>query len=220
MENASNDAIRGNNKPAVGVGYSDQEILARLKKKEQEEENNTIRIPGWVAWAVVVAIGVAVWYWYQGLGVSQIPLCVVNTSSDAPLDVWLDGKSIGLVPRMINEDPAAARQAVLKCGPHTLEAKNGAGAVVASEKFVVEKGSNGFLWTPLPDPIFRFLIQTTDYGGSTGGAGNFPIENMDALKPLPEWVSYWFRDTPKAVSAPKGWKRTHEHALRRAANAK
>lgn len=220
MDNASSDAIRGNNKPAVGVGYSDQEILARLKKKEQEEEEKTIHIPGWVAWVVVVAIGVAVWYWYQGLGVSHIPLCVVNTSSDAPLDIRVDGKSIGLVPKMIGEDPAAARQAVLKCGPHTLEARDGTGAVVASEKLVVEKGSNGFLWTPLPDPAFRFLIQTTDYGESTGGAGFFPMEDTGALRPLPEWVSSWFKDNPKAVSTPKGWKRTHEHALRRAANAR
>lgn len=219
MDNVSQQTMQGGATPVPGRGYSDEEILARLKRKEQEEEKNTVRIPGWVACVAALAIGVGVWYWYQGLGVAPIPLCVVNTSSDTPLDVWLDGKSIGLVPRMINEDPAAARHATLKCGPHTLEARNGAGAVVASEKFNVEKGSNGFLWTPLPDPVFRFLIQTTDYGESTGGAGFFPIENTAPLKPLPEWVSNWFKDNPKAVSTPKGWKRTHEHALRRAANA-
>jgi len=38
----------------------------------------------------------------------------------------------------------------------------------------------------------------------------------ELLRPFPEFVTQWFRDNPKAVSVPKGWKSTHDRALRRA----
>jgi len=221
MGNDNGKNVRG----APGTGnsaepdYSPDAVLARIKSGSQGGNSPTVRIPGWLALVIVAAIGAAIWFWYQGLGVSHIPLCVVNTASDAPLEILLDGKSIGRVSKMIGEDPNAALLAVLKCGQHELDARDGSGAVVASEKLTVEKGSNGFLWTPLPDPSFAFLIETTDYGESTGGAGQVMLEGAGPLRPLPEWVTQWFRENPKSVSAAKGSKRTHEHALRRAANS-
>jgi hypothetical protein len=219
MENDSgkSGAAGSNNKPAQapGTDYSPDAVLARINKLP-DKNNPTLRIPGWLILVVLAAICVGGWYWYKGLGVTDIPLCVVNTSSDAPLEIRLDGKSIGTAPRMIGEDPNAALLAVLKVGPHELEARDATGKVVKREQFSVEEGSHGFLWTPLQDPAFCFLFQVTDYGRSTGRAGMFPFEGSGTLRAFPEMVTQWFRDNPKAVSVRKGTKSDYERALRRA----
>ena len=145
--------------------YSPDAVLARIRDM-RDNENPTVRIPGWLVVAVLIGIGVAVWFWYNGLGVPDIPLCVINTSSDAPMEIYLDGKSIGTATQMITEDPNLALMGVLKVGNHKLEARDGSGTVVTSENLVVDKNSNGFLWTPLPNPSVKFLIQTNDYGES------------------------------------------------------
>jgi len=184
-----------------------------MENDDREKEN---RIPGWVALVVLAAIGAGGWFWYQGLGTYDIPLCVVNTFSDVPLEIRLDGKSIGTAPRMIGEDPKAALITVLKVGSHDVEARDLTGKVVAQESFTVSEGSHGFLWTPLLDPAFCFLFQVSDYGRSTGRAGTFPFEGSSQLRPFPEMVTQWFRDNPKAVTVRKGTKSDYERALRRA----
>jgi len=175
-----------------------------------------MRIPIWLALAVLAALGYAARSWYRGLGVADIPLCVVNTSSDAPLEIRLDGKSLGLAPRMAGEDPKAALLAVLDRGEHEVEARDASGAVVAHEKLAVREGSHGFLWTPLPDPAFCFLLQTSEYGYSSGRAATARLEDAGPLRPLPGLVTQWFRDNPAGVSVRNGAKWDFERALRRA----
>ena len=187
-----------------------------MKVENGGEGSAPLRIPGWLVLAAVAAIGVAARSWYRGLGVPDIPLCVVNTSSDAPLDIRLDGKSLGLAPKMVGEDPKAALVSVLALGEHELEARDASGAAVARDKFVVGEGSHGYLWTPLPDPAFCFLLQTSEYGQSGGGSGNDALEPGGPLRPFPRMVTQWFHDNPKSVTVQKWAKSDFERALRRA----
>lgn len=205
----------GNASPAA-ADYSREAIMARLQEKQRQEAPKPIRIPAWVTVLLVAVVLFTGWRWYRGLGVSDIPLCVVNTSSNAPFEIRLDGKSIGRVPRMVGEDPKAALVTPISVGAHEVEARDAAGSVVGREKFTVEKGSHGFLWTPSPDPTFYFLLQTTEYGGAAGRAGEVRLEGDAPLKPFPAMVTQWFHDNPSAVSVRKGTKTDFERALRRA----
>ena len=61
---------------------TDEEILSRIRaRREVEEKNEPIRIPGWVAGVVLLGIAIEGWYGYHRLVVPDIPLCVVNTSA-------------------------------------------------------------------------------------------------------------------------------------------
>ncbi len=193
--------------------YSPEAVLSRIREMRREEPP-TLRIPVRLVLLILIGIVIAGLHWYRGLGVPDIPLCVVNTSSDAPMIIRLDGKSIGTAPRMITEDPKAAVMGVLKIGDHKLEARNASGELIAQESFTVEKGSNGYLWTPLPDPAARFLFQYSEYGYSSAGSGVSPFEGNSPLRQFPNWVTQWFRDNPSAVSVRKGAKWDFERALR------
>jgi hypothetical protein len=114
---------------------------------------------------------------------------------------------------MVTEDPTAALMAVVKVGPHKVEARDGSGQIVASEQFDVSSHSRGFLWTPLPNPKYRFFLWVESYGQ---GVSSYEL-NFDSYGPLrafPKLVSHWFRDTPKVVSARKGTQAAYECALR------
>jgi hypothetical protein len=201
--------------PNQPQAQSDEEILAKIRARRQKEaENPPIRIPGWVAGAVLLAIVVALWYGYQGLGVPDIPLCVVNTSSDTPLEIQLDGKKIGQASRMLQEDPTLAVMAVLKVGKHTLEARNPSNAVVAQESFTVIKHSLGYLWTPKRDPKVAFFLQTATYGYDNGSSGPSSFDEPGELREFPSWVTQWFKDNPKSVVVQKWAKSDFERALR------
>jgi len=200
---------------------TDEEILARIRaRREAQEKNAPVRIPGWVGGLVFLGIAVAGWFWFQGLGVVDIPLCVVNTSSDLPMEIRLDGKWIGLAQRMTNEDPSKAIMGVLKIGTHKLEARDALRKVIAEESFTVAEGSNGFLWTPQPDPGARFFFDVANYGSNSGSAGTFPFEGSEALRPFPSWVTQWFKENPKTVVVQKWAKSDFERALRFTRNAK
>lgn len=201
-------------KPAV-PDYSPDAVLKRIRDGSREEQNTTLQIPGWVPVTVLAVIVIAGWFWYRSLGEAGAPLCVVNTNSDMPLEIRLDGKKIGLASKMIGEYPKAAVMAELSEGKHEVEARNNSGSVLAKETFTVNKGSYGFLWTPLPDTNSSFFLQVTSYGE---GAGEYvaKLDNNSLLKPFPEYVTQWFRNNPSSVSVPKGWKCTYERALRRA----
>jgi len=198
--------------------YSSDAVMQRIRNLPQQEQNPTIRIPGWVAIAVIVLIIAGLRYGYNRIGESRPPLCVVNMSSDAPLEILVNEKRIGSVPKMNVEDPKAALIKELKPGEYTLKALDNSKKVVASEKITVEKNSNGFLWTPLAAPYVRFGVQTTDYGESTGSAGVRAIQGGPLYR-LPDWIATWFKDNPSGVSVPKKWKRTNMHALRRLVDA-
>ncbi len=202
--------------PPSTVDYSPEAVLARIRANAHGEPAAPLHIPGWVALAFLAASVIAIAFWYRGIGRDKVPLGVVNTGSEAPLEIRLDGKPIGRAPRMIGEDPRAAVMATLRPGKHAVEARDSRGAVVARETFAVDSGTHGFLWAPLPDRAARFFIQTTSYGQ---GVPEYTTElDRDRpLKTLPAYVSYWFRTTPAAVSVPKGWQSTRANALRRAA---
>jgi hypothetical protein len=194
---------------------TDEEILARIRaRRQQEEANPPLRIPGWIPGVVILAIVVGLWYGYQRLGVPDIPLCVVNTSSDTAWEIRLDGKKIGLASRMLQEDPTRAVMAVLKVGKHTLEARDYSNTVVAQESFTVAEFSNGYLWTPTPDPQVKFFFQEAHYGVGAVGPTTFSFENPGALREFPSWVTQWFKDNPKTVVVKKWAKTDFERALR------
>jgi hypothetical protein len=199
---------------------TDEEILARIRaRREVEEKNAPLHIPGWVAGVVLLGVVVAGWFWYQGLGVPDIPLCVVNTSAEMPMEIRLDGKRIGMAQRMTSEDPSKAVMGVLKIGTHKLEARDAFKKVIAEESFTVAKGSNGFLWTPLPDPAARFYLEVAYYGqGAGGGASAFA--GSAALREFPSWVTQWFKENPKTVVVQKWAKSDFERALRFTRNVK
>jgi hypothetical protein len=194
---------------------TDEEILARIRARRQQEETNPpLRIPGWIPGVIILAIVVGLWYGYQRLGEPDIPLCVVNTSSDTPLEIRLDGKKIGLASRMLQEDPKRAVMAVLTVGSHTLEARDASNAVIEKQPLTVIKSSNGYLWTPKPDPRTAFFFQVANYGYNTGSAGTFAFDEPGALREFPNWVTQWFKDNPKNVVVKKGTKSDFERALR------
>jgi hypothetical protein len=194
---------------------TDEEILARIRaRREAEEKNPPLRIPGWVAGVVVLGIAVAGWFWFQGLGVPDIPLCVVNTSAEMPMEIRLDGKKIGMAQFMLSEDPTKAVMGVLKIGSHKLEARDAFKKVIAEESFTVAKGSNGFLWTPQPAPGARFYLEVAYYGQGAGAGGSSAFEGGDALREFPNWVTQWFKDNPKTVVVQKWAKSDFERALR------
>jgi hypothetical protein len=197
--------------------YSPDAVLARIKNK-QEETSEPIQIPGWVVLLVLLIVGTVGYYWFQGLGVPDIPLCVVNTATDTPYEIRLDGKSLGLAHKMINEDPKAPVMSVLKIGEHELEAVDASGTVLAHQKLNVSKEARGYLWTPLPDLKFRFLLQTTRYGQSACPDTFEVLECESPLTQFPQWVTQWFHDNPKSVLVKKGYKSDFERALRRAQN--
>lgn len=198
------------------VDSSREAVLARLQRQRREQERAPVQIPGWLVLAALAVVAVLVWRWYGRLGVAEVPLCVVNTSSAVPFEIRLDGKPVGIAPRMAGEDPKAALVVAVAPGPHEVEARNAPDHVAARESFTVEKGSHGYLWTPLPDPNFYFLLQTTEYGYAAGRAGNQRLDGTGPLRPLPAMVTQWFRDNPKTVSVRKGVKSDFERALRRA----
>jgi hypothetical protein len=194
---------------------SDEEILAKIRARRQlEEQNPTLKIPGWIPGVVILAIVVGLWYGYQRLGVPDIPLCVVNTSSDTPFEIRLDGKKLGLASRMIREDPKRAVMGVLKVGKHTLEARDYSNTVIAQESFTVVEFSHGYLWTPKPDPKTTFFFEVANYGGNFGSAGTFLFPGGGELREFPSWVTQWFKDNPKNVVVKKGTKSDFERALR------
>jgi hypothetical protein len=178
--------------------------------------SDPIRIPIWVVVAVLVGLGYATKVWLAGLGVPDIPLCVVNTSSDTPWDILLDGKSLGRATKMSGEDPKAAVNAILSLGVHKLEARDLSGANLAQETIKVEKGSHGYLWTPLPSPDFCFLLQTSQYGNSQDFAGSEALERGGTLHAFPKMVTQWFRDNPPSVQVQSWAHSDFERALRRA----
>lgn len=201
--------------PNQPQAQTDEEILAKIRaKRQQEEQNLPLRIPGWIPGVVILAIVIGLWYGYQQLGVPDIPLCVVNTSSDTPLEIRLDNKKIGLATRMMQEDPKRAVMGKLKVGKHTLEARDPSNAVVAQESFSVAEFSNGYLWTPKPDPKTAFFFEVTNYGVNTGSAGTFSFSESGALREFPSWVTQWFKDNPKTVVVQKWAKSDFERALR------
>jgi hypothetical protein len=194
---------------------TDEEILARIRaRRQQEEANPPLRIPGWVPGVILLAIVIGLWYGYQRLGVPDIPLCVVNTSSDSPWEIRLDNKKLGLAKRMLQEDPKYAVMAVLKPGKHTLEARDYSNSVVAQESFTVAKFSNGYLWTPKPDPNTTFFFEVAYYGENAAAPGRFNFSGYESLREFPSWVTQWFKDNPKTVVVKKWAKSDFERALR------
>ena len=200
---------------------TDEEILARIRaRREVEEKNPPLRIPGWVAGVVLLVIVVAGWYGYQRLGVVDIPLCVVNTSAEMPMEIRLDGKKIGMAQRMTSEDPSKAIMGVLKIGTHKLEARDPFRKVIAEESFTVAEGSKGFLWTPRPDPAARFYLEVAYYGQGAGSGGTLAFESSAALREFPTWVTQWLKENPKTVVVQKWAKSDFERALRFTLNVK
>jgi len=194
---------------------TDEEILAKIRARRQQEESNPpLRIPGWIPGVIILAIVIGLWYRYQRLGVPDIPLCVVNTSYDTPWEIRLDNKKLGLAKRMLQEDPKRAVMAVLKPGKHTLEARDYANTVVAQESFTVAQFSNGYLWTPKPDPNTAFFFEVANYGVNAGSSGTFLFTGGGELREFPSWVTQWFKDNPKNVVVKKGTKSDFERALR------
>ena len=177
---------------------------------------NTIRIPLWLFFTVLAGLAYAAKYGYDRLGVPDIPLCVVNTSFDLPLDILLDGKSIGKAPKMLIEEESAAIVKVIDVGEHTLAARDSAGNEVAYDKFTVEKGSHGFLWLPRPSPDYCFRLFTTEYGTpDPNRALEDDVPRDGALRPFPRQVTQWFHDNPKSVEVQSWAKSDYERALRR-----
>lgn len=234
---SGNPLTDGDQEESVDIDFSREAVMARIQESEQKEQFGPIQIPGWSILAVLAVIGIGIWYWYHCLDAVKIPLCVVNTSSDAPLEIRLDGKLIGHASKMIGEDPKAAVMAELDEGEHEIEARDKSGAVIRKERFILnlnkkthgfkwkfmtdtgasyENGEAfGFLWLPLPDINTRFFLQTSFYGEGAVPGYDTQLSTSNTLKPFPKLVSFWFRNNPSGVSVPKGWKSTSETALRR-----
>ncbi len=217
MDEHNNYSVNsGQVKRTPGNNYSREAVLSRITSQAQEQSGEPLQVPAWLVLVVLALIVFAGWWGCRRLEPKGPPLCVVNTSSDMPLQIRLDGKAIGRAQRMIGEDQQASVIVRLSHGQHELEARDSAGTVLAEEKFFVAKDAHGFLWTPLPDESSVFYIQITSYGKGLPES-TVELDRKLLLKPLPVFVSRWFRENPQAVSVPKGWKSTRETALRRAA---
>lgn len=192
------------------VGYTSEEV-------QRQREANASPTNEWLARIIVVAllIGAGWGYWTvrEWWESSRSRLWVVNTSGST-LDVTLDGQPLAIdLPSSIEERSQNRAEVVIQVGRHTLEARDDAGALVASLTFDVKKKAKGFIFSPRHDPAVCFVMVTEGYGTWDGDSTEV-LSLTDGLVEVPNLVTNWFQANPESVTVDKGTQGTFERALR------
>ncbi len=149
--------------------------------------------PGAPRWALagIVAAVLATVIFYR----VHFPRVRIVNVTDAPLTVWVDGRSYARVEPTGGESEGAGIELRIAAGERVLSAVDVEGHVIDVTTAVARAGEE-HLYAPASDATC-FWIETTGYGRSRSlGARRDPLAGQRRFWTLPRGIDFWFSPAP------------------------